>query len=97
MTAATVANRIPHIQIVDPGGNVLWDCAASAAQAASLTVRYSACGGIQPTFNDGSAIIPIPDVGQLLQGWKLQTVTTGIQAADQWQNPNINAIAWVEP
>jgi hypothetical protein len=96
VTAVAVANRVPHLQLLDANNNVTWDCAASAAQAASLTVRYSACGGIQPAINDNSAIIPLPDQALLLQGWKLRSVTTAIQAADQWQNIWINCLGWVE-
>lgn len=96
VTAVAVANRTPHIQIRDGAGNVVWDTAAAAAQAASLTVRYSACGGIQAVVADSSAVFPIPDVAQLLQGWTLQTVTTNIQAADQWQNIWLNLIEWLE-
>lgn len=96
-TSAAVANRNVHIQITDGTGNVFWDCAASAVQAASTTVRYSACGGVQPTFADASAIISLPDVMLLQQGWQIKTVTTLIQAGDQWANPNFNFIQYVEP
>jgi len=95
-TSATVANRTPHIRITDAAGNLFWDCAASAAQAASLTVQYSACGGVQPTFNDNSAIFPVPDVMMLLQGWRIRTLTTNLQAGDTWLNPNVNVISWPE-
>jgi hypothetical protein len=92
VTAVAVANRFPHLQIRDGAGNVMWDTAAAAAQAASLTVRYSATGGVQAVVVDTSAVLPIPDLVQLLQGWTIQTATGAIQAADQWQNIWLNVV-----
>jgi hypothetical protein len=86
VTAVAVANRVPHLQVRDANTNIVFDVAASSAQAASLTTRYSWLPGVQPTINDGSAIAPIPEPLILFTGWQLRTVTTAIQAADQWQN-----------
>jgi len=96
VTSVAVANRQPHFQEADAAGHVLWDVAASAVQAASITVRYSLAGGVTGAVNDNSAIVPIPQVAQLLQGWTIKSVTTAIQAADQWQNIWVNAIEWAE-
>jgi len=96
VTSAAVANRIPHIVITDGAGDELFNSPASAAQAASLTVRYSACGGVQAAVNDGAAIVPIPDVASMLQGWTIGVTTTAIDVADQWSNIWLNLVEWNE-
>ena len=83
VTSAAVANRIPHLQLLDNNNNICFDVAASSAQAASLTVRYSWTPGVQPAFNDASALAPLPETLILAPSWKLRTVTTAIQGADQ--------------
>lgn len=96
VTSAAVANRIPHIVISDIGGNQLWNVAAPAAQVASTTVRYSACGGVAVSSNDNATIMPIPDVALNFQGFSFNTLTTGLQAGDQWQNIRISIVEWLE-
>lgn len=95
VTSAAVANRTPHL-VVDDGANTLFNSPASAAQAAGVTVVYSACGGVQAAFADGAAVLPIPDVSSYLQGWRIRTLTTNLQAGDQWQNIWLNVIEWLE-
>jgi hypothetical protein len=88
-TAVAVANRVPHLQIQDTNNSIVFDVAAAAAQAASTVVRYSWIAGVQPVINDGAAIAPLPENLILVVNHKIRTVTTAIQAADQWSAINI--------
>jgi len=96
VTSAAGANRIPHLQVIDTNANVVFEVAASAAQVAATTVQYSWTAGVQPTSNDGAAIAPIPSNLWLILNTQLKTVTTAIQAGDQWSNIRIYTLQLAE-
>lgn len=90
VTSATAANRIPHLQLVDPNGNVFYETVAGTAQAATKTVFYSWVndGGAVyqgSTLVDNVASMALPDFWVPAQ-FTWETVTTALDAGDQWSN-----------
>ena len=83
VTSATVANRTVRWSI-DDGANVFYAVDANFTQAASLTETYSAGFGIVSANSNTFAISPFPGVLLLPAGFRINTVTTAIQATDQW-------------
>lgn len=95
-TSVTVANRQVQLRITD-GTNVLWVSEVEATQAASLTNTYSwavGSGTNQTTFQVNTISRTLAAM-VLEPGWKIQTVTTAIQAADQWTAPNYSVEEWI--
>lgn len=96
VTSAAVANRQPVFQITDGATHVMHNTQFSGNQAASLTFQYSAAEGdsvaVNAPFNQGA----LPHNCFLLQGWTLQSLTTNIQAADQWSAIWLMVQEWSE-
>lgn len=83
VTSATVANRLPQLQIVS-GVNALWVSPALPAQTAGLTLDYFWYPGAPTsTAVSGQMYAPMPTV-PLGAGWTVGTSTAGLQAGDQW-------------
>lgn len=85
VTSAAVANR--RMSLAADDGTAVWYAqAASADQAASLTVDYCAhtgasFGGVVP----GVLTVPLPAAGLLLRpGHRLVVAVLNIDAGDQW-------------
>lgn len=95
-TAVAAGNRQPVFQITDGAAHVMHNTQFSGNQAASLTYQYSAAEGdgvaVNAPFNQGA----LPHNCFLLQGWTLQSLTTNIQAADQWSNIWVMLQEWSE-
>ena len=90
VTSATAATRVVHLRIAD-GSNVYFECIANASQTASLTRQYSG-QPTQTTITDTTGteiIIPIPANLYLNTGWTISTVTTALQAGDNYQAPTM--------
>lgn len=90
VTSASVANRFPHLQLVDRNGVVYFETAAGTAQAAGATDFYSWVGGnaaqSQGTvISDNVYSLPLPDFWVPPQ-FTWQTKTTNLQTTDQWSN-----------
>lgn len=96
VTSAAVATRQVVIEVLDNNGLLCWAAPASSTQTASLTDTYSFTGGVNPGGTAPNFITPLPDVVQLAQGFKIVTVTTALQAGDQWTAAVINVIEWIE-
>jgi hypothetical protein len=87
VTDANVANRQTRFTFEDSNGNVYATYVAGGTQAASLTRQYTARPGeiAPPAVSDTVFLIPIPAVGIFVpQGGKVKTVTTSIQATDNY-------------
>lgn len=93
-TSVAVANRVP-IFFTDDGANILFNGSGVFTQAASLTQRYNVspvipsqvvASGAQPM----SSFIPLP----LRAGFRIKTVTSGIQPGDQWTAPQYSVLEW---
>lgn len=85
VASADVANRRARITI-DDGATVLYAGIAGTDQTAGQTVRY-VFGSAGSGLIVGSAIAQVPWGSApilLLPGWRIKTVTTNIQAADDW-------------
>lgn len=96
VTAIAVANRQVHI-VLDDSANVFYDHPALAVQVASTTVTYVAAPGVQAlTTTDGVQVIPLPQDTMMFVSWRLRTVTTGIQAADDFGPAEIVTEDWQE-
>jgi hypothetical protein len=94
-TGVAVANRIPHL-IIDDGANILLNSAALTPQAASLAGIYNS--------GDDALALPATDSVQWLQlvaglrlmaGYRIRTLTTGLQAADQYTAPQYLVTEWL--
>lgn len=96
VTDATVANR-EAVLTIDDGASIVAEIAAGTAQAASLTRRYSFARGVQRGGPAASTIInaPIPDA-ILMGGYRIRSVTTNLQAGDNWGAPQLWVEQWIE-
>lgn len=92
-TSAAVANRRPALALKDQSAGVYWSADAINPQAASLATRYSWARGVGAQV--ASTIVTAERVAlQLPDLWlqgndTIQTLTSGIDVADQW-----SAIVW---
>jgi|SRR5215472_13024530 len=104
-TSATVANRIVTLKFTDFGGAVIWQSAsrlsgASAQQASTTwTYQWGAVLGYEETVaypigTGTESTTSIPDI-VINGGGLIQTVTSGLQAADQWSGLTVQAEFWV--
>jgi hypothetical protein len=87
-TSAAAGNRRPAIALSDKSAGVFWSADAIQPQAASLAVRYSWARGVGAQV--ASAIVTAERVAlQLPDLWlqpqdTVETITLGIDTADQW-------------
>lgn len=96
VTDATAANREVAVTI-DDGTTVLARAASGQNQAASLTRTYTAGPiGSSPAFatSPTGAIALAPVV--LMDGYRLNTVTTNRQAGDNYGAPQLSVEEWIE-
>jgi hypothetical protein len=89
-------NRVPHLVITDGAGNSVYNAPANGNIIASQVAQISAGPGVASMNFDNTYLIPLPSGMQLLQGWIIKSLTTGIQAADQWANIWLNVMEWLE-
>lgn len=95
-TSATVASRVPVFQILQQDGTVVFDRAATTAQAASTIDVYDLSQTLPSDANNGSAAngfsaLVLPDFW-LPSGWAIRSLTTAIQTTDQWSALSFAAI-----
>jgi hypothetical protein len=96
VTSAAVANRFPHL-ILDDGANTFVNVPPQAAQAATATVDYVWAPGLpQPVLIDGVAMGPLPTEWPMASGWRVRTLTTNIQGADQWSVVRYEVEEWMD-
>lgn len=88
-TAAAASRRV-HLQIGD-GTNVLLDCFGSIDQIISETKTYnfSAVGVIPDETDSNEIIVPIPPYLMLPDNFTIATLTTAINAADDFGAPQL--------
>lgn len=84
VTSATVANRLPALQVVDAAAHVVLKLPAAAVQAAGATETY--VWGVSLPFSSANNqnLTPLPGGLVVANGWSIQTVTAALQAGDQW-------------
>jgi hypothetical protein len=96
VTSAAVATRRVHV-IIDDGATVLLDVDAGDTQVASLTqVYHAAAWGYAPPLADTIAVIPLPPDVFMLAGWRIRTLTTLLQGADDYSAPQLTVEEWIE-
>jgi len=95
VTSAAAFNRVPHLVISDALGNSVFNFPAITNQVASTTVQYSAGVGIVSVQFDNAVVWVLPYETHLLQGWKIGTLTTLLQAGDQWSNIALIVEEWL--
>lgn len=96
VTSATVANRRVHL-FADDGVTRLWELAAADIQAASLTRNYNATpDGFARATQDNEVYVPLPYDVVLLAGSRIRTVTTLLDAGDNWGAPQLHVEEWIE-
>ena len=84
VTAVTVANRHPVIELVDADGNVLVQSSVGTALAASTPGIVSwSVGSVLDGSGSGGYQGPLPNMW-LPPGCKAQSAVGDLQAADQW-------------
>ena len=95
-TDATVANRSPII-VIDDGTNILWAKRIANNQTASQTITYY--GMVSSLVGE---VVTLPDISfalppiRLSQGFHIRTVTTGLQAGDDYGPPRLYVEEWIE-
>jgi hypothetical protein len=96
-TSSTSATRTVQLLITD-GTNTLWTIPSQTTQAQSLTYTYYfAPYGFTPTVVGTNVFVAIPFNIPLMQGWKINTSTSNIQAGDQYAAPRFYTTEWIEP
>jgi len=96
-TAVAVANRLVSIN-VDDGATILVESPSNFTHAASLANTYNAWDSAQymnVPFNL-KTLQPLPSNLFLQTGYRINTQTGTIQAADQWSAAEIEVIEWLD-
>ncbi len=87
-TSAAVANRSPLFEVLDSAANILWAFGPTAVQAASLTYIYNLTECVTEAADVGAnKVVPFPTEMFLSGQFTIKSVTSGIQAGDQWSAP----------
>lgn len=95
-TSAAAANRGVVLQI-DQQATPYYQAPASAVQAASLAVVYNAASGVTPLAPvAGVAVLGLPTPCMLGSFWRIHSVTSNLQAADQWSQITIQTEEWMD-
>ncbi len=95
-TDATAANRRVSLQILEDSGGIVAQIPVQVAQTASLTWRYTFAIGV-PTILDTVGLtmaLPLPDMF-MNDDYEINTVTTNLQAGDQFSRSIGNLEFWV--
>lgn len=89
VTSAVVANRQIVFKIVSGIKNP-WSIALATPQTASQTVRYVFVPNLSaPALVNGIYQVPLPPDTSLTVGENLQSLTTGLDAGDQWSAQDV--------
>jgi hypothetical protein len=95
-TSAVVANRAVNLTI-DDGTTMVAMLDPPAVVPASTVARFTYATGLtRAARTDTSHQIPWPADLHLTGGWRIRTVTTGLQAGDQFSAPVVSVREWVQ-
>jgi hypothetical protein len=99
VTNVNVANRRPVFLLGDAGSLTFFNASAPAVQAASLTTFYCLAPGLGfESAPDTSRVnVGIPVSMMLGAGYHIDTLTTNLQAGDDWGAPSMLVEEWIEP
>lgn len=96
-TAVAVASRVVHAVLDDGAGNQFFNNPVTSVQLASTAVGYTfSHTGINLPVTDGEEDCPWPAACVLLQGQRIRSLTTALQAADQWSIQQLLVEEWIE-
>lgn len=96
VTNATVAARRVSL-VIDDGTTILIDVENPNTQAAGLTVPYLAARfGYDLTTTTVAEQFALPDLPPLREGFRVRTVTSNLQAGDNWGAPQLLLEEWIE-
>jgi hypothetical protein len=97
VTAAAVANRLPHLQITDGVSPVYYICAPQVQTASSAWYYnlYPGAGALSPATVLACNYLGPADI-RLMAAWTLGTNTINIQAADQYSAIRMLVEQWIE-
>ncbi|HWY55752.1 MAG TPA: hypothetical protein VNZ03_14890 [Terriglobales bacterium] len=95
-TSAVVANRVPHIIITDGQAHTVYNVPSLTNQVAATTFVYSAGATVVTAFFDSAVVMALPYPLKMLQNWTIASLTTGIQAGDQWSNIVLFVKEWLQ-
>ena len=97
VTSATAATRAAILGFSDGVFDLLY-LEPIETQSASLTKAYNGAviGTVYAVPGDNRHWL-LPAEWVLLQGWKIQTFTSNIQAGDDWGAPQMLVEEWIEP
>jgi hypothetical protein len=95
-TGAAGGNRVPHLVITDGQGHSVYNFPSTANQLANSTAQYSAGATVMTAQFDNAQVLVLPYPLKLLQTWTIGTLTTGIQAGDQWSNIVLYVKEWLD-
>ncbi|MGH9411301.1 MAG: hypothetical protein ACRD1V_17845, partial [Vicinamibacterales bacterium] len=97
VTSSAVANRFPNL-IVDDGAKTVFQVGTDQAQTASTTTTYSIAEGIGLEGNSDNVVLgTLPVDLRLPAGFRLRSLTTALDAGDNWGAPQILVEEWIEP
>jgi len=97
VTDATVSNRQPELSFTD-GTTEFFRKPSRDTQAASLTYNYSfVVLGIDHPIEILTQIAAIPHTMLLPAGYTIDTITTNLQAGDNWGAPQLLVEEWLQP
>lgn len=97
VTSATVGNRTPQLTI-DDGALLFYRFAGAPAQVASTTFRrqwFAGAAGAAVDANNNQ-LMALPIGIRLGSGYRLRTVTAGIDGTDQWSLIQYLVREWIE-
>jgi hypothetical protein len=82
--SGAAANRVARLKIADGAANVLILSSADLAEVATLAFTYNWFNGAVASLAGPTVQAGIPGDLRLLPTWTIGSVTTAIDAADQW-------------
>lgn len=96
-TSAAVANRVPQL-VIDDGATPLYRVGAALNQAASLAHRRSWFQGAPAPYLDNALNVPMPLPAnvRLGGGFRIRTITTALDALDQYSSIQYLVREWIE-
>jgi len=96
-TSAVVAGRIVSV-LIDDGASEFMRISNSSTQGASATFRYTvgAFGNNVSIAGSNTVVLMMPPDLFLFQGWRVRTLTTLLDAGDNFGPPQLCVEEWIE-
>jgi hypothetical protein len=97
ITSAGAGSRLPQIQIQTAGGNTVWMAPPSQAVPASTTAQVSMSSSQVSAVTVPTLVsISLPAPLMIMPGFKINSVTSGLLAGDQWGNIFMMVEEWLD-